>query len=408
MNIMLTFKQKISITILLTIISGLTLGVGILIGAHNTNLSVEGVDNMDLGKPEGVDFSVFWDVWSMIDQNHIGVEKTDPQERVWSAVQGMLMSLDDPNTVFFKPKEALEFKESLSGKFEGVGMEVGIRNGMITVISPLKNSPAYRAGVKSRDIVVEIDGESTSQMSLNEGVSKIRGEKGSEVVLTVIREGADATIEITIVRDVIDVPTVGSELRSDGIFVISIYNFTGDVVRLFRSAVNDFKISGSDKLIIDIRGNAGGFLEAAIEITSYFLPDGEIVVQEEYVDESRNKVRRSRGNSLSDKNISIVVLIDGGSASASEILAAALRDHGVATLVGSTSFGKGSIQDVMTVTKRPETVLKVTIAKWITPSGDVFDGVGIEPDIEVERSLEDFENDRDPQLDKAVEVLLSL
>ncbi len=365
---------------------------------------VSEVINKEEGKPEQVDFSLFWEAWKMVDEYHIRADEADAEARVYGAIQGMLNSLNDPYTVFMEAEETEEFSQSIEGRFEGVGMEVGIREEILTVISPLKNSPAEEAGVRSGDKIITVDGKSTEDMSLNQAVSRIRGERGTEVTLEIIRQREDEPLEISIIRSEIDMPILSTEQKDNGIFVIKIHTFTGNVMNKFEQAVKEFQDSNSDKMIIDLRGNAGGLLGASVEVLSHLLPQGSVLLQEDHSGQ-QGEVYRSKGYGSIDTNeVPIAVLVDRGSASASEILAGALQDHQAATVIGETTFGKGSIQKVENMSGGAS--LKVTVAEWLTPEGRSFEKEGIEPNIKVERTVEDIDADRDPQMDRAVEYLL--
>jgi len=240
-------------------------------------------------------------------------------------------------------------------------------------------------------------------MSVDEAVRIIRGEKGTEVHFTVYREGESEFNEIYVVRDNITIPTSKTEIIDD-VFVISLYSFNAISEMEMQKALREFAESGKKKLAIDLRGNPGGFLQSAVAIGSYFLPTGKVIVRESFAEGDDGKVYRSSGKELGKfAPDELVVLVDGGSASASEILAGALQDHDVATIIGSQTFGKGSVQELIPM--RDGSSLKVTIARWLTPDGTHFSGVGLTPDIEVERTIEDYENEIDPQLDAAIEYL---
>ncbi len=388
--------------------------VGVAIGSEQSNVEAEmeglmeeitELDNQEEEKPEAIDFSIFWQTWKALEENHIRGTEVSAQDRVWSAVKGLTYAYDDPHTVFMPPQESKDFETEISGQFEGVGMEIGERDDILTVVAPLKGTPAYKAGVQAGDKIIEIDGESTGDVSIDQAVKLIRGEKGTEVVLTLIREGEIEPLEISIIRGVIDIPTIETEMRDDGIFVIKLFNFAGQSITKYQEAMVEFERSGADKLILDLRNNPGGFLQASVEVASYFLPAGEVILKENFRDEREVKVYRSKGYSGVKKDTEMVVLINQGSASASEIVAGALSDHGVATTVGYTTFGKGSVQEVMKLTS--DTSLKVTIAEWLTPEGYSFEKVGIEPDVLIEVTREDFEQGVDPQLDEAIRILLN-
>ena len=234
-------------------------------------------------------------------------------------------------------------------------------------------------------------------------INKIRGERGTTVILNIFRTGENQTRDIKIVRDTIAIPTVETESRADGIFVIKFYSFSENSDNLFAGALDEFSKSGSHKLILDLRGNPGGYLDAAVNIGSWFIDEGKIIVSEDFGPNKKSQVYRSHGPKLFTDKLQFVVLVDGGSASASEILAGALKEQGVATLVGEKTFGKGSVQELVDITN--DTSLKVTVAKWLTPNGISISQVGIDPDVKVPFSLKDFEALRDPQMDKAIEIL---
>jgi carboxyl-terminal processing protease len=357
-----------------------------------------------------IDFASFWKVWNVINEKYPGVEKITDQNKVYGAIAGLVGSLNDPYSVFFNPDETKMFQAEVNGNFSGVGMEVGIKNRILTVIAPLKDTPAYKAGIKPGDKILKIGEVVTSDLSVEEAVKLIRGEKGTPVILTIFREEEKEPRKIEIIRDIINIPTLDTELRKDGIFVIKLYSFSANSANLFKEAIKKFSESNSDKLLLDLRGNPGGYLDAAIDIASWFLPSGKAVVIEDSglsikSSNSEQKIFRSNGYDLIKDNVKFVILINGGSASASEIVAGAMQDHGRAKLVGEKSYGKGSVQEVVDITS--DTILKITIAKWLTPNGNLIAEKGLKPDFPVEFTKEDFEKKRDPQMDKAVELLIN-
>lgn len=357
-------------------------------------------------KPDDADLTEFWRVWDLLDEKFVVSSSTKTlttEDKIRGAIDGLVATYDDPYTIYLPPDDANYFGEDISGNFGGVGMEVGIRNGVITVISPLPDTPAANAGILPGDIIAKIDGVSTQKMGIDEAVRLIRGEIGTEVALTIAREGETDFLEIIVVRDNITIPTVETELR-DGVYIISLYNFNAISEMKMQEALRTYVESGSRKLVLDLRGNPGGFLQSAVAIASYFLPTGKPVVREGFGDEIDGEVFRSTGRTLREfAPEEMVVLINGGSASASEILAGALSEHGVATLMGDTSFGKGSVQELIDL---PDgSALKVTIARWYTPNGVSISDGGLDPDIFVERTAEQILSDVDPQLDAALEWL---
>jgi carboxyl-terminal processing protease len=282
-------------------------------------------------------------------------------------------------------------------------MEVGIQDEVLTVVSPLKNSPAQEAGIEKGDIIFSIDGKESLDMKVEEAVSLIRGPKGTVVNLKLLRKGVEKPIDVSVTRDKIIVPTLETEVIGD-VFVIRLYNFGANARVEFKTAIEQFAKSNKEKLILDMRGNPGGYLEAAVDISSWFLPAGKTVVTEDFKNGKEQKVFRSKGYVLLEKNPNMIVLIDEGSASASEIVAGALSEHGVAKMVGVKSFGKGSVQELVEIT--PETALKVTIARWLTPKGTSISAGGLTPDVEVKLDTELFKKEnKDTQLQKAIELL---
>jgi carboxyl-terminal processing protease len=362
--------------------------------------------------PEGVtltneQFEPFWKVWSVLTEKYVEATTTDTQKRIWGAVQGLASSQGDPYTVFFPPEENKSFKSDIAGNFEGVGMEIAIKDNVLTVVSPIKNSPADKAGVKAGDKILKIDDKVTSDLTVEAAVKLIRGARGTSVKISFFREGATEPLEKVLTRDIIDIPTLETEIKS-GTFIIRLFSFTAQSPNLFRVALREFLQSGTNSLVIDLRGNPGGYLDAAWDIASWFLPAGEIIVTEDFGGKGENKVFRSKGYDVLNKyfgegKYKVAILVNNGSASAAEIVAGALREHGVAQLVGTKTFGKGSVQELVNITS--DTSLKVTVARWLTPNGHNLSQDGLEPDIKVEITAKDVEAKLDPQLDKALEIL---
>lgn len=384
-----------------TFFSGLHIGT-----VGDQRASIGALFNRSAVADSSVDLTEFWEVWRLLEERFVSGTSTSDvsdEERVWGAIEGLVSAYDDPYTIFLPPEDASMFEEDISGNFSGVGMEVGMRNGVITVIAPLPDTPAERAGLIAGDAIVRIDDTTTEKMSIDEAVRLIRGEQGTDVTLTIYREGDEEFREFVVTRDTINIPTIETEIRDD-VFVISLYSFNAIAEAKMQMALREFVSSDADKLIIDLRGNPGGFLQSAVGIASYFLPVGKPVVREHFGDTVDEHVYRSQGKELGGAAPSqMVVLVDGGSASASEILAGALSEHGVATLIGSQTFGKGSVQELIELGGGSS--LKVTIARWLTPQGTSISDGGLTPDIVVERTPEDRAEGRDPQLDAALEFL---
>ncbi len=352
-----------------------------------------------------IDFALFWKVWGILKDKYVDKSALDAKELFYGAIDGMLAATGDPYTTFFSPKENQEFKEDISGTFEGIGAEMAIKNEILTIVAPLEGTPAEKAGLLAGDRVMKINGETTAVMSVEEAVSKIRGPKGTEVKLTIFRNGDQEAREIAVRRDVILVKSVRFEMKDDVIAYIRISRFGEDTEKEFFEALKQIRNRKASKLIIDMRNNPGGFLEGAVTIGSTMLSSGSTVVIEEDGTGRRKEMKARGGDVLS--GLPTVVLINEGSASASEILAGALRDNREnVTLVGKKSFGKGSVQELIPVSR--DMSVKITVARWLTPAGEQINNVGIAPDTEVGLSSDDIENDRDPQLEKALEILRSM
>ena len=394
-------------------IAAFILVVGFTLGANFGVKPVLSIGTND-NAPEGVDLRPLWHAWEVIDERFVpasvatstGVASTTAErneQRVWGMIQGLAASLGDPYTFFLPPAENEQFGEDMSGQFEGVGMEIAVRDQVLTVVTPLKGTPAERAGLQSGDKILKVNDKDTRDLDVYGAIKLIRGPRGTDVVLTIARDGWTEPREITVTRDVINVPIVTTENREDGVFVIEVAQFTANSTDKFRDALREFVLSGKTKLVLDLRGNPGGYLDAAVDMASWFLPTGKVVVTEDYAGNTQNIVHRSSGYNIFNDNLEMVVLVDRGSASASEILADALHYYGKATLVGTPTFGKGSVQELVPITN--DTALKITVARWLDPSGEQIPLTGIVPDYEVKISEEDIKAGKDPQLDKALELL---
>lgn len=354
----------------------------------------------DMIVPQEIDFAPFWKAWNMLEEKFSPNDGFDRQKMVWGAISGMTQSLGDPYTVFFPPAEKKAFEEDIRGDFGGVGMEVGIRKGVLTVIAPLKDSPAAKAGIQAGDKVLKVDDTDTADLTLEEAVRLIRGPIGTEVKLTIFREGNEGTKVIQVSRDTIQIPTIETETRDD-IFIIRLFSFSEKSPALFRDALREMVKQDRQALILDLRNNPGGFLEAAVDIASWFLPVDKIVARERFKN-GDERLYRSKGYNIFNR-LPFVILANNGSASASEILAGALQEHGIATLIGTKTFGKGSVQELTPITE--DTSLKITIARWLTPNGNTISEKGLTPDIVVEQNADDTENLVDTALERAVSVV---
>lgn len=396
-------KKKIGLIIAALVIIGASFSFGAFFGyQHRAEIEkISFVSNKNQPNDINVDFDPFWKVWRTVEEKYGLPEKIDRQQMLYGAINGLLKPLDDPYTTFFPPVQKELFESGVRGNFEGVGMEISIKDGFLTVVAPLKGTPAYNAGIKAGDKILKIGDKDTTDLSVQDAVSLIRGPKGTSVKLTLVSEGEDKPHVLSVVRDTIQIPVLESEKIGSDVWVIHLHNFSERSAFEFQKALREFIFSNTDKLVIDLRGNPGGYLESAVDMASWFLELGKPVLREKYRDGSEN-VHKSKGYAAF-AHIPLVVLIDGGSASASEILAGALHDNGKAKLVGEKSFGKGSVQEVVPITD--DTSLKITIARWLTPNGVDITKAGIKPDFEVKISDEDLKQKKDPQMEKALEIL---
>ena len=406
------FVNAAAFVIFFAVILGGTYGIGYERGAQNPKVTIiKGVNNIDNGKEDGVNFNLFWNAWNILKSKFVDSNKITNQDLVYGAISGLMSATKDPYTVFMPPTEADSFNQEISGEFGGIGAELGIKMGQLTVIAPLKDPPAEKAGLKAGDEILKINSTSTAGMSTDEAVKNIRGEKGTDVTLNIIRDGWDKPKDFVITRDIIQVPTLdwkminkdGKDDSNGTILYAQLYNFYEKSPSLFYQMIVQTIYRNPKGVIIDLRNNPGGYLEAATNIASWFLNNGDLVVGERFQTGSDQQYK-SEGSGIF-KNIPVVVLINQGSASASEILAGALRDDRGAKLVGVKSFGKGSVQELEQLPDNSQ--IKVTIAHWLTPSGLMIDKNGLTPDYAVDMTDQDIKDGKDPQFIKAVEVMAS-
>jgi carboxyl-terminal processing protease len=418
-------KLRLYVTILaLVLLAG---GIGYRLGHQNSFQA-----NALLFKPitnraqptnqKYVNFALFWDVWERLQKYYIDAPNIDTQKMIWGAISGAVNSLEDPYTAFLPPKENQEFKEDLGGSFEGIGAQLGLKDGRIIVIAPLKGTPAEKAGIKPFDWILKVDGEDTVNWTINQAVSKIRGRKGTSVKLSILHDKTEKPAEITIVRDGIMVPSVeywvqpvhaiaevsgttsSARLRTETVAYLKLSRFGDRTNDEWMKAVADiaasWKTNNIKGLVFDLRNNPGGYLDGSVFIASEFLKSGLIVTQTNS-DGSKQEYNVDRKGLLFD--IPLVVLINKGSASASEIVAGALRDYGRGTIIGETSFGKGSVQTPQEL--EGGSSIHITTGKWLLPKGDWIHKKGITPQIEVSMNG-GTEATSDAQLIRAIEVLL--
>ncbi len=400
--------KQYKLVLIAAILIGTSFGFGIYFGksGKTESYTIPPIISASNTSSTSANMDAFWATWRALDQKfvytHKDAKKITDADKMWGAIEGLAAAYGDPYTVFMPPVEAKSFETSLEGNFEGVGMELGIKDKMLMVVAPLKDTPAYKAGVKKGDIIVAIDGKSAAGMSVENAVKMIRGKAGTDVSIKFAREGVTEPITIKITRGVIDMPTIDTEIKGD-VFVIKLYNFYATSAEKMRQALRSFITSGKTKLVLDLRGNPGGYLESAVDMASWFLPLGKPVVRENFGPEIEEQVYRSKGYAIFTDQLKFAILIDSGSASASEILAGALQEHKIAKLVGTRSFGKGSVQELLKIT--PDTSLKVTVARWLTPNGISISDGGLTPDYEVKMTDADVKAGKDLQLDKAIEIL---
>lgn len=367
--------------------------VGFAAGQVSPQLLQLGSDN-----PQKINFESLNDIYSLLKRKYDG--NIDESKVMDSARSGVVASAGDPYTVYLDAKAAKALDDQLKGQLSGIGAEVGIKNGKLTIISPIDGSPAQKAGLAAGDYVAKINNEDTTGMPLDEAVSKIRGNKGTKVTLKVIR-GSNAPKDYEITRDTITVTSVKWSMKDAGIGYIQITEFGADTSEKIKQAASELKGQGATKIILDLRNDPGGYLDAAVNVSSQFMPAGKVVVEEKHGGKTRDKLESLDGGSLI--GLPVVVLINEGSASASEIVAGALHDNIGAKLIGEKSFGKGSVQEITKLAGGAE--VKITVAHWFTPSGKSIDKQGIKPDIEVKQDQADFDAGRDPQLDRALAEL---
>jgi len=397
-------KNRIVKFIAVIVILGMVFNFGVLYGQKKISLPLPSpvkIINQNSGKPQNLDFSLFWDTWKLLEQKYAG--KTDETAMFYGAVKGMVASVGDPYTVFMDPAETKNFADELSGTFDGIGAEIGMKKNIVTVIAPLPGSPAQIAGLKALDKILKINDAVTADMTIDEAVSAIRGPKGTIVALTILRGSETATREIKITRDTIIIKSV--ELKIDAsapqkVAVLKISQFGADTFDNVNVAADEILKNDAKGIVLDMRNNPGGFLDSAVNIAGLFIPEGRIVTTKSSNNSKENYTTNGNGKLA---KLPIVVLVNEGTASAAEILAGALRDDRQIKLIGEKTFGKGSVQEVENL--KDNSSLKVTIAEWLTPSGKNINKEGLAPDIEIKLSQADFDANKDPQMDEALKII---
>ena len=370
---------------------------GYLFGHANLQLDeryIPRLVNTDLGQPSDIDFGLFWEVYDELSSSYL--REFDNESVLYGAISGMVNSLDDPYSAFLTPDESTAFQEDLSGTLQGIGAEIGRENGVPTIIAPLEGSPAEKAGLVAGDAILAVDGQYTDNLSIDEVVLLIRGEEGTEVTLSILSAGDEEAHDVKIIREQIDIEDISWEKEGD-IAIIRIRQFGDNSLEQFDAVAKEVKNSGASKIIVDLRNNPGGLLDQSVDIVSYFLPKNSVVVKEQPKEGSVEEWKVEGDPLFADEDL--VVLVNGGSASASEIFAGAIQDQNRGRVVGATTYGKGTVQVYMNLDLGA--ALKLTVAQWLTPNGRTIDKNGITPDVVSEMSEEDSNSGADPQMDSA-------
>lgn len=401
--------KKYTYLAIVVAVVAIAFGVGFVFGSvEKLPRPIQGIINQEFGQPEKFDFSIFWDAWDKLHSKYVDKSKLSDADLLYGAISGMVKGAGDPYTVFFPPAESKSFKQDVGGSFGGIGAEIGKKKNILVIIAPLEDTPAKQAGLAAGDKILKINGESTDNLSVEEAVSKIRGEVGTKVTLTILKNIDGAKMkDIVLERAVIKVPITKVEaLKDNSIARLSFYSFTSTAPFDFQqSAVKILSTSSYKGIILDLRNNPGGYLEVAVDIAGWFFNTGDLVAIEDFgSDNGQNKTTEFRASGLGAlKNYPIVVLVNQGTASAAEILAGALRDNRGVKLIGEKTFGKGSVQELINLAN--DSSIKVTVAKWLTPKKYSISESGLEPDYNVAVTEDDITNGKDPQLEKAIEVL---
>ena len=395
------WAKRVLVVFIVALVLGVVFDLGYAAGIRGVNLGatlpIERITNKNSGKPTEVNFAVFWEAWNKLNSSYFG--KVDTKTLIQGAISGMLSATGDPYTMYLKPEDNKRFLDDISGEFSGIGVEISQINGIPTVVAPLPDSPALKAGLKAKDVILEVDGESTSSMNFDDVINKIRGQEGTEVTLTILRPGQTESEKIIVKREKIKVASVSTDVKNyqgKSFYYIKVRQFGDDTSDLFKKAADEINNGNYNGVILDLRNDPGGYLDTAVDLASYFIED-KVVVSE--IDRNGNKkeTKTTRKATLKDKKL--VVIINEGSASASEILAGAMKDYKRATLIGQKSFGKGSVQILEELSDKG--AVKITVAKWQTPNGSQIDGTGIEPDIQIENKDATDEE----YINKALEIL---
>lgn len=399
-------KKKILQSGAVMVLGLVILGAGGFIGYEfgrndPRNITVAGVTNIAGASSTNANFNIFWQAWQDINDEYLRTPSTTPQTRMYGAITGMVAALGDPYTEFFSPQDSQQFQQDITGNFGGIGAELGENTSTeIVIIAPIEGTPAAQAGLKAQDIIIAINGSSTAGMNVDDAVNIIRGTVGTKVTLSIFRTGWDKPKDFTIIRSDIQVPTVDFEMKGN-IAHITLKEFTQDSDGLFINALQKASDNHAQGIVLDLRNDPGGYLEVAVDLAGYLLKPGSQVVQEVGRTVATQNYTAT-GSGVLD-NIPMAILINGGSASAAEILSGALHDDRNIPLVGEKSFGKGTVQQLENLPDGSS--LKITVAHWVLPSGRILDHDGLVPDYPVTLTDADIAAGKDPQFDKAMQVV---
>ncbi|MDR3575026.1 MAG: S41 family peptidase [Anaerolineaceae bacterium] len=350
-------------------------------------------------------FEPFWYTWTFVHEQYIDQPVND-ETLLRGALRGMLDALGDPHTAYMDPQLNQQTSATLQGDYEGIGAYVDSSGSYLKIIAPMTGSPAQKAGLQSGDLIVAVDGKDVTGMDGGLVLQKILGPAGTSVRLTIQRSGMDKPFDVTIVRAKILLPSVDGKMLGNNIAYVHIYTFGDNTLNELKSTLQTLLAKKPSGMILDLRNNGGGLLDTAVDVVSQFIPANKVVVYEQYGNGSRQTLT-TKGGGLATANIPLIVLVNEGTASASEITAGAIQDYKRGQLVGVTTYGKGSVQSWATLTNN-EGAIRVTVAHWLTPNQRLIDKIGLKPDVEVKITQDDINAGRDPQLDKAVQLLTTL
>lgn len=379
-------------------------------GSHYPkNIVIKGVSSIEpgasaeggssVGGKNNIDFSIFWQAWDLLKNNHINGANLKGQDLVYGAIEGLVNSAGDPHTVFMRPDDSQKFEQDIQGEFGGIGAELGVKDDFVVVVAPLEGTPASRGGIKAGDKILQVDGKPLLKADANEAVKKIRGIVGTKVILTLLSDGDEKSHDMTLTRETIEMPTIKWSIKNDNIAYVQLFSFNEQAPYLFYKTALAVMMGDMKGMVLDLRDDPGGYLEVAVNIAGWFFDKGAPVVSEKF--RNGDETKFTANGTAAFKDLPMVVLVNKGSASASEILAGALRDNRDIKLIGDTTFGKGTVQDLEPL--KDGSQIKMTIAKWVMPKGGIIEQNGLKPDIEVKITDQDAEAKKDSQLDRALE-----